>query len=200
MKHLLIWCLVWLQASFFHATAQRPGAGERYPEGYIISVEGDTAWGFIRSATWFQDQRGIEFIDEYGTRTWYQSDRLSGFGYLDKHYLALPTPYLFAGAFSDSMIFLLRLIDGPARLYRFYTQHNVLTLKSGPGYIELIEKPDGRLYEVSTNFKFNRVSGAFEDYPELAAEIRQGYYKPHEILEIIRVYNQWYLKREKRAK
>lgn len=163
--------------------------------GYIISYSGDTTLGHISPGNYFRDQRSIRFTDVYGVKTTYHSDRIAGFGYEGKHYISKATPYYFAGLFSDSTIFLLRRIQGPASLYRFYKQRAFFTLHRGPSYFELIEKPDGKLYEVSIAFKWKRVAAAFADYEELAREIENGLYKPEELDKIIDTYNQWYNQR-----
>ncbi|MEZ4776438.1 MAG: hypothetical protein R3D00_24900 [Bacteroidia bacterium] len=163
--------------------------------GYIISYSGDTTFGQISPGNYFRDQKRIRFTDVYGVKTIYHSDRIAGFGYGGKHYIAKPTPYYFAGLFSDSTIFLLRRIQGPASLYRFYKQRSLFTLQKGPSYFELVEKPDGKLYEVSLAFKWKRVATVFADYPELAREIETGLYKPEELDKIIDTYNQWYNQR-----
>ncbi|TAE51143.1 MAG: hypothetical protein EAZ89_10685, partial [Bacteroidetes bacterium] len=72
----------------------------KYPEGYIVSLGGDTTWGYVRSGNYFRDQQRIRFYDDFGARTWYTSDRLAGYGYENKHYTSHPTPYFFAGIFS----------------------------------------------------------------------------------------------------
>ncbi|MDX2246073.1 MAG: hypothetical protein SF052_04820 [Bacteroidia bacterium] len=159
---------------------------------YILSYKGDTTWGYIFPGNYFRDQRRIQFLDQYGVKTTYQSDRIAGFGYGDKHYVTKITPYYFSGVFSDSTIFLWRRIHGPTSLYRFYKQRSILTFAKGPSYFELIEKPDGRLYEVSFTFKWKRVAAAFSDYPELMREIENGLYKPDEMDRIVEVYNAWY--------
>jgi hypothetical protein len=183
------------------AQAQRPERyREQYPEGYILAPVGDTILGFVRSGTNFRDQRYIQFYDEYGARTRYHADRIRGYGYEERHYKAQKTPFYFQGLLEDSVVFLLRRLDGPCKLYRFYTRRSVFSMKKGPAYYEIIEKPDGSQHDVSQNFRFRRLAGAFTDYPELARDIDQEKYKPEQIEEIVRRYNEWHLSLQADAK
>ncbi|MEL6256098.1 MAG: hypothetical protein AAFR87_29100 [Bacteroidota bacterium] len=164
-----------------------------YEQGYIVANHGDTTYGYIRIQDDFLNQRQLKFVDDYGVRAKYTPDRIKGFGVDGRDYEVLPTPINFAGLFSDSTIFLLRTVQGPASLYRFYTRRSVFTLKQGPSYIDLIKKPDGSLYEVSYNFKWVRIADAFPDFPELADAIRNELFKPEDTERIIERYNEWYV-------
>ncbi|MEZ4825155.1 MAG: hypothetical protein R3C61_02505 [Bacteroidia bacterium] len=172
-------------------SAQNPAT----TNGYILSYSGDTTFGFVRPGNQFKNQRRIDFTDLLGVQTIYQSDRIAGYGYEDQHYESLPTPYHFAGLFSDSTLFLQRRIAGPASLYRYYKQHSAFTLQKGPSYFELVKKPDGTFHEVSLAFKWKRVAWIFSDYPELAREIEKGLYTPQEMDKIVETYNRWYISR-----
>lgn len=165
---------------------------QKYPEGYILSHRGDTTTGFVRLGNHFKDQNRIRFYDQFGVKARYTADRLQGFGYGGKHYVSRPTPYLYSGLFSDTVMFMQRVTDGPAKLYRFFTRKSVFTLKKGPAYVEYLEKPDGSIYEVSLVFKWQRIANAFQDYPELAADIRNDRYKPEDMEKIVEAYNRWY--------
>ena len=165
---------------------------EKYPEGYVVSLSGDTTTGFVRLGNNFKDQRKIRFYDQYGIKARYSADRLAGFGYENKHYVTRKTPYLYSGLFSDSLMFMLQVVNGPAKLYRFFTRQSVFTLKKGPAYFEYLEKPDGSVHEVSLVFRWQQIATAFEDYPELAADIRNERYKPEEMRKIVEAYNRWY--------
>ena len=163
---------------------------------YIISYAGDTTFGTILAGNEFKNQRKITFTDTFGVRAVYKSDRIAGYGFGGSHYASVPTPYYFSGIFSDSTIFLIRRIHGPASLFRFYKRRSFLTLQKGPSFIELIQKPDGKLFEVSFSFKWRRVASAFSDYEQLAREIENGLYTPQEMDKILQNYNQWYLKKQ----
>lgn len=164
----------------------------KYPEGYILSHRGDTTFGFVRLGNNFKDQRRIRFYDQFGIKAKYSADRLKGFGYSGKHYVSRKTPYLYSGLFSDSLMFMQRVVGGPSKLYRFFTRQSVFTLKKGPAYFEYFEKPDGKVYEVSLVFRWQRIASAFADYPELAADIRNERYKPEDMSKIVEAYNRWY--------
>ena len=167
----------------------------RLIEGYIVSFSGDTTPGYIRPGNFFKDQRRIRFMDYYGVKAKYSADRISAFGYDDKHYISYPTPYFFSGLFSDSSMFILRLIDGPASLYRYYTRRSLFTLQKGPAYFDLIIKPGGKQYEVSYSFKWKRIAEAFRDFPELYQAIQNDIYKPEDTRKIVRQYNIWYFEK-----
>lgn len=164
----------------------------RFPEGYIVSNAGDTTWGYVRSGDDFKDQQQIVFYDEYVVKSKYTPERISAFGYNDRHFESKPRPVLYSGLLADTVIFLQRISEGPARLYRFYTRKSIFTLQQGPAFFDVLQKPDGSLYEVSYNFKWMRIADALEDYPELAQAIRNELFGPEDIPEIIRAYNDWY--------
>ena len=169
----------------------------RYPEGYIVSNTGDTTWGYVRTGNDFKDQQYIIFYDEYAVKSRYTPERIAAFGYNDRHFESKPRPYLYSGLLADTVMFLQRLVDGPARLYRFYTRRSVFTLQKGPAFFDLLQKPDGRMYEVSYNFKWKRIADALEDYDELAQAIRNDLFNPNDIREIIRAWNDWYEEQRK---
>ncbi|MEM6806444.1 MAG: hypothetical protein AAF696_33910 [Bacteroidota bacterium] len=162
-----------------------------YEQGYIVANHGDTTYGYIKLQDDFKNQRQVRFVDDYGVRAKYTSDRIKAFGVEGRDYEVLPTPLNFSGLFSESTIFLLRTINGPASLFRFYTRRSVFTLKRGPAYIDLIKKPDESLHEVSYNFKWVRIADAFRDFPELADAIRNEVFKPEDTPKIVQRYNDW---------
>lgn len=164
----------------------------RYPEGYILTLAGDTIEGFMRLGNDFKDQRRIRFVDNYAVKAKYTADRLKGYGYGDRHFVSRPMPYFYAGLFSDTVIFMRRLVDGPAKLYRFYTRQTIFTLKQGSAFFEYFEKPDGTVHEISLTFRWKRLADAIPEYPELASDIRNDRYKPEQTVEIVQAYNKWY--------
>ncbi|MDP5172227.1 MAG: hypothetical protein NWR72_18430 [Bacteroidia bacterium] len=169
----------------------------KYPEGYIVSNQGDTTKGFVRTGDDFRDQQYIIFYDEYAVKAKYTPERISAFGYNDRHYESKPRPYLYSGLLADTVMFLQRKINGQAKLFRFYTRRSIFTLQNGPAFFDLLQKPDGKLYEVSYNFKWKRIADALEEYPELAQAIRNDLFGPEDIAEIIRAYNDWYREQRK---
>ena len=173
------------------------------PEGYIMSLEGDTTYGYIRQKDEFDDQQKIEFYDYYGASTTYSANIIKGYGYADRHFECRPTPYFYSGLLSDTVLFMRRMIDGPAKLYRFYSRRNAFTLKKEAAYFDFLEKPDGKLYEVSYAFKWKRLASAFEDHPKIPKDIIEGVYRPEDTQTIVMYYNSWYerqgIKREEMA-
>lgn len=169
-----------------------PLLSNRFSEGYLVNLEGDTAYGYIRPGNTFRDQMKVYYFDYYGGRTFYRGDRIRGYGYEELHYTSFATPYNFSDAFTDSTIFLLRVVNGPAKLYRFYTRRSMLTLQRGPAYLDLLVKPDGGQYEISYAFRWKRLSNAFEDHPTLSDDIAEELYRPEDTEEIVRTYNEWY--------
>ncbi len=186
--------LVWLMMMAGGILAAQ---SSKYPAGYIVSNQGDTTWGYVRSGNDFRDQQYIVFYDEYVVKSRYTPERIAAFGYADRHYESKPRPFLYAGLLADTVMFLQRQINGPAKLFRFYTRRSAFTLQGGPAYFDLLQKPDGRLYEVSYNFKWKRIADALEDYPELARAIRNDLFSPGQIGEIMEAYNAWYIQERK---
>lgn len=173
-------------------SAELLAQSSRYPEGYIVSNTGDTTFGYVRGGDDFKDQQQIIFYDEFVVKSKYTPERISAFGYNDRHYVSKPRPFLYSGLMADTVMFLQRMSNGHAKLYRFYTRRSIFTLQKGPAYFDVLEKPDGSLYEVSYNFKWKRIADALEDYPELSQAIKNDLFGPEDIPEIIRAYNDWY--------
>jgi hypothetical protein len=176
--------------------AQSERAPEKIPNrfalGYLLTIEGDTVQGYVDPGNPFKDQDKVYFFDHFGGRTTYQAGQIHGFGYEGKHFQAHDMPYQYAGLFADSVLFLQRIVDGPAQLYRFYTRRSVLTLQRGSAYFDMLLMPDGQEYEVSYSYKWKRLGDILGDYPGMAAAIRNGTYKPKDTPELIRRYNLWY--------
>lgn len=173
---------------------KRKLAKHSFPEGYILSQDGDTTYGYIRQKDAFEDQQKIEFYDHYGARATYTADVISGFGYAGKHFECRPTPYFYSDLFSDTILFMARLIDGPARLYRFYNRPNSLTLKNQAAFFDYLAMPDNKLFEVSYAFRWKHLASAFKDHPKLAKDILEGVYKPEDTETIVKYYNSWYIR------
>lgn len=179
---------------------KRKMAKHSYPEGYILSLDGDTTFGYIRQRDAFDDQQKIEFYDHYGASTTYTAGIIQGYGYADKHFECRPTPYFYSDLLSDTILFMARLIDGPARLYRFYSRPNALTLKNQPAYFDFLVKPTGEIFEVSYAFRWKHLASAFQDHPKLAKDILEDVYKPEDTESIVKYYNSWYLRKREEEK
>ena len=188
----ILWMSMMLLNSF-SIYAQNVKRG--FIEGYIVAFSGDTTAGYVRPGNLFKDQQKIRFYDNFGHRAIYSSDRIAAYGYAGKHYISQTIPFNYSGLFSDSTLFLLRMVDGPAKLFRYYTRRSLFTLQKGPAYFDLLSMPDGSMHEVSYNFKWKRLAELFTDFPELAQAIRDEVYKPEETPEIVEQYNEWYRNR-----
>jgi len=171
----------------------------RFEEGYILTETGDSIPGFLLMGNRFEAQSKIKFYDYYGGRATYFPNRLKGYGYEQTHFMAQETPFQFAGAFADSAIFLQRMVEGPASLYRFYTRRSALTFQKGPAFLDLLIMPDGTEHEVSYAFKWKRIADWLEEHPTLSEQIRAGTFSPEETLGIISMYNDWYRKTHQQA-
>ncbi len=162
---------------------------ERYPEGYVISLKGDTTKGFLKSNTPVKDQIAVEFFDYFGAKTNYKVGRIRGFGFDNQHFLARPVPEVISSTYTDSMMFMRRMVDGPAQLYRFFLGN----LSRGPGYFDILVKPDQSEYNINYNFGWKRLANAISDYSALADSVKADQFDLEETPIIIRHYNSWYL-------
>ncbi len=183
-------CWAWFGSN--ELLAQR---GSRYPEGYIISWQGDTTHGFVKAGNLFKDQSEIVFFDLFGVKILYTADRISGYGYEGHTYISHDRPYLYSGVFSDSVMFLHVIERGPVSLYRFYTRRPAFTFQGKAVYTEFLEMPDGKEYEISLAFRWKKIADIFEDHSSLANAVRSDAYKPDQIPDIVREYNRWYTQR-----
>ncbi|MCI4670699.1 MAG: hypothetical protein MRZ79_21370 [Bacteroidia bacterium] len=187
---------LWAQENESTKIPKRKYAKYSFPEGYILSLDGDTTFGYIRQKDVFEDQKKIEFYDYYGAKTTYNAGYIKGYGYGEKHLICRPTPYFYSDLMSDTIIFMVRLIDGPAKLYRFYSRRNAFTLKNEAAFFDFLEKPDKSLFEVSYAFRWKRLASAFKDHPKLSREILEGAYKPEDTESIVKYYNSWFERME----
>ena len=189
----LLFGIFWMDLLLFNcSSAYGQKVKKGFLEGYIVSFSGDSTPGYVRPGNLFKDQQKIRFYDYFGHRAIYSSDRIAAYGYAGKDYISRTVPFNYSGLFSDSTLFLLRMVDGPAKLYRFYTRRSLFTLQKGPAYFDLLQMPDGKMHEVSYNFKWKRIAELFTAFPELAQAIRDEVYKPEETPEIVQQYNEWY--------
>lgn len=186
-------CFACLLCSWMVSCRTPEQLATKYPEGYVISAKGDTTVGFVKSGTAFKDQKQIQFFDYFGAKTTYKAGRILGFGYEDQHYLARPIPKIYSDAFSDSLMFMERVVNGPAQLYRFYTRRSAMTLQRGPGYYDIMVKPDQSEYDISYSFRWKRLADAVSDYPALADSIHKDLFAPDQTSLIVDHYNAWYV-------
>lgn len=166
--------------------------------GYIVSWKGDTIHGEIIPGDDFKNQKQVNFIDKHGVSVIYHPDRIAAYAFGDTSiYRSRPMPYLYAGLFAEERVFLKIIRSGPARLYRFYARRSVFTLKKGPGYFEILEKPDGSWHEVSLIFGWKHTAQVFDEYPDLANKIRNKAFNPEQMVEVVDIYNRWYLEQQR---
>ncbi len=99
-------------------------SGETMP-GWVVPTFGDTLFGFIRITDPIMNQVQVQFINESGFDTVYGTKAVRSYGYGNVVYDRIKTCYRKElkneVKTDDGIQFIHRAIDGPSKLYRFYT-------------------------------------------------------------------------------
>ncbi|MBN2864243.1 MAG: hypothetical protein JXN62_13830 [Bacteroidales bacterium] len=190
--------------------------GTVYP-GYIITLKGDTVEGWLLNINLWLNQHITFFYDDpdnHEGRVKYKAKELKGYKVGNRVYESIRFP----GEYSINRDnFFMRQITGPISYYQWYYDSDRGKLL--PGDISVQDLSDAFIFEeneLSTqdlcrisegeminlgNMKYllnfdKNMSKLVSDYPELSQKIinKEEGYKWVDRMDIIRKYNEWYLK------
>ncbi len=197
-----------------------------YP-GYIVTHENDTLRGYVMLKNLVDNQDRVFFYKSPGQdkkeAIKYKPKDLKAYKVGPRVYEAYkfkPSASTYAGNDAKAWHFILRTIDGPFTLYRWYyetierSEQRVKVDKEHPErtqidlsfneddlrHITLGKKLSGELidfdsFKMLTGFK-KQMSKLVSDYPELAKKIagKAGGYRITDLEKIVKEYNAWYEK------
>ncbi len=199
-----------------------------YP-GYVVTKSGDTIQGYLKLKNLVNNQDKVLFYlhpdDEKYTKK-YKPKMLKVYKVGPRYYESFKfrPPVTYAGNDANTYHFVLKIIDGPFSLYRWYyesterSKQRVKVDENNPAATQIDlsfseeellthdygKTPDGDFIDLNsmkllTNFKKN-MSKLVGDYPELAKKIKNKLegYRYANLEKIINEYNSWYLKNHKR--
>jgi len=197
-----------------------------YP-GYVVTKENDTIRGYLMLKNLINNQDKVFYYKDMNTpkddAVKYKPKDLKAYKVGPRYYASFkfrPSVSTYSANDARAYHFILRVIDGPFKLYRWYyetiekSKSRVKTDKEHPlntavdlsfnedelSHITLGRKLDGELIDFNSTkylvgFKKN-MSKLVSDYPELAKKIanKEEGYRHGDIEKIIKEYNEWYLK------
>ncbi len=192
-----------------------------YP-GYVVTRKGDTLKGYVLLKNLIANQDKVIFYPtqeknkEQAQK--FKPKEVKAYKVGPRYYESYKfRPGVSSYATNDAKAyhFVLKVIDGPVSLYKWYyetTQRSEDRVKineehpleshvdlsfdeSDLKYITLFKKLDGEITKPALNFK-KQMSKLLADYPELAKKIasKEKGYRSWDLEKIIREYNEWYLK------
>lgn len=189
-----------------------------FHSGYVITIKGDTIRGYLLNTNlWLNQRMTFLYTDTSNreTRVKYTPKELKAYQVGPRYYETFHRMFT-NSTHADN--FLLRKLNGPIKYYVWYYDEDrtrvalwdKLSLSDLAKAILLEEdelwtdefamkKGDTELFEFGLKFlmKFSRnMADYVKDYPELAKKIesKQEGYKNINIEDIIREYNEWYLR------
>ena len=182
-------------------------------KGFIILDNGDTLHGLLVIQNFALNQVLVEFSEYGGTAIKYTVKDLKGYGYSNIFYDRIPLKYskavTNAATAKQKEFFLHRAVNGPSRLYRFFTlDFSNSTMKAydqNPPYF--LGKADqhfvifnpagkkvftqGRTYKGSVNY-------IYEDYTEFSLNNRDNNPNEGELPGIVESFNYWFENQRKK--
>jgi hypothetical protein len=191
----------------------------KYP-GFVITKKGDTIKGYLMLKNLISNQDKVFFYKTENT------DKKEAVKYKPKDLLAYkvgpryyesfkfwPSEPTYVTNNTRGYHFILRIIDGPISLYRWYYEpvsvseqrvhisfenpastHVDLSFYEGNLYnVPLVKKYDKDIIFLKSGFRKNMLK-LVSDYPELAKKIENKVYGWDDLDIIVREYNEWFLK------
>jgi hypothetical protein len=175
--------------------------------GYVITNKDDTLQGFITIKNVALNQVKIQYNDSSGKATLFTVKDAKGYGYSKIHYDRIRTGYKkeITNGYKtkDGMQFLHRAVDGPSKLYRFYTLHfkksTIISYdQDPPSYLGklmrqfVITNPDGKQVFTKGRTLKGALNRIYYTYPKYVAQFPVEYTTASELPEIVTGFNYWF--------
>jgi hypothetical protein len=176
-------------------------------EGWVLNTAGDTIRGFITVVNPAINQVQVRFKGKSGIDTVYGTSALKSYGYGNVVYDRIRTCYrkkLTTGVSArDGIQFVHRGIDGPSRLYRFYTlkfSNAVVSSYNGnppmhTGVVNrkfLVTSPDGNMLFSKGRTLAGMMNRIYLDYKGYAIPLHLRNPTAATLPEVVDDFNQWY--------
>jgi hypothetical protein len=175
--------------------------------GYVITNTDDTLKGFIAIKNVALNQVKIQYNDSSGKTTVFAVKDAKGYGYSKIHYDRIRTGYKkeITNGYKtkDGIQFLHRAVDGPSKLYRFYTLHfkqsTVISYdQDPPSYLGklsrqfVITNPDGKQIFTKGRTLKGTLNRIYYIYPKYISQIPVEHTTASELPEIVAGFNYWF--------
>lgn len=176
-------------------------------QGYVITLSKDTLYGFITVKNVARNQSEVLFNDNNGVAILYTVKDAIAYGYADVHYERIRTGYRKEITndlkSSDGFHFLHKAVDGPSKLYRFYTLHFSNGTMSSynqdpPLYLGklrrhfFITNPEGKQIFTKGRTLTGALNRMYYKYPGYLSRYPVNTPRAAELLEIVKKFNEWF--------
>ncbi len=177
---------------FFVVVCMQLTAGDKYREGYVLTLQGDTLHGFLLYQNSLYASKSCKFrvapdanLQQYGPNDILGYRFLDGKYYISKDYVVDSTHV--------ERVFMEYLIHGIANMYFFVDDRgdHYFVEKEGFGLIELTEKKatyDG-INPVPSKYK-GKLGCVMDDAPDLAKQIDRTALSPQSLIKLAKVYHE----------
>jgi hypothetical protein len=175
--------------------------------GYVITNNNDSLIGFITIKNAVMNQAEIQFTDNTGKMTVYTTKDAKAYGYAKLRYEKIETGYtkeLINGIRTkDGSQFLHLAVEGPSKLYRFYTlKFKSSTMvsydKNPPTYLGKLKRqfvvtnPAGRKIFTKGRTLRGTLNRIYYDYPKYLTKVPVERTEAKELPDIVEGFNYWY--------
>jgi len=180
-------------------------------KGYVVNTQGDSLEGWITVNSVAHNQVEVNFTGDDGVMKKYDISGLKAYGYDKVRYEKVKTGFgkeVTNGLKSGEGFHFLHLeVDGPAKLYRFYTlKFRKTTLHNFPdpplyfGKLKshfVIVNPQGEKLLTKGRTIKGCVNKLFNDNTRLMMRVRAGGVNAKKLPAVVMSYNEWYMNKDK---
>lgn len=156
-----------------------------FVKGYMINDKGDTLKGEIKMnpKKEFDQYNKVFFKDESGVQKNYKPDKVKGYGFDNKHFIA--------AKYEGDMLFYKILCNGKLMLYEMMyevMQMNEISYKSD----YYVSNPgDNEFTKLKQNKYKKQLAELMKDNPDIAAGDEEKKFEIEKVLELVNQYNDW---------
>lgn len=176
-------------------------------QGYVITMTKDTLYGFITVKNVARNQSEILFNDNSGKAIRYTVKDATAYGYANVHYERIKTGYRKETTnnvkTSDGYLFLHKAVDGPSKLYRFYTLHFSNGTMSSynqdpPLYLGKLKRhffitnPNGKQIFTKGRTLTGALNRTYYKYPRYLSRYPVDTPRAAELPDIVKKFNDWF--------
>jgi hypothetical protein len=157
-----------------------------FVKGYMINMTGDTLKGEIKMnpKKEFDNFNKVNFKDASGVQKNYKPDKIKGYGFDNKHYVA--------SKFDGEPTFYKVLSSGHVMLYEVMFEMQQMNEISTKSEYYFAKKSDTEFTKLKEN-KFKKQFGeVMKDNPDILANADEGKkFEIEKVVEIVNQYNDW---------
>lgn len=156
-----------------------------FVKGYLINDKGDTLKGEVKMnpKKEFDQYNKVFFKDESGVQKNYKPDKVKGYGFENKHFIA--------AKYEGDMLFYKILSSGKLMLYEMMyevMQMNEISYKSD----YYVSNPgDAEYTKLKQNKYKKQLAELMKDNPDIAEGDEEKKFEIEKVLELVNQYNDW---------